>query len=122
MAVLSELAAFGVLVVCSFAGGVIGGFIAQALRAKLDNYRVDVVEGQVERLKNALYGREGNASRIQKSERMSEAIAVLMQEIHSGKEPKEALAEVAKAYPDVAIDVLKKGLKGGALGGLEKLF
>lgn len=93
---------------------IVGGFVAGVCVTTVFNWLV-------QRAAYSRYMREkgarGNASQAQSSERLSLAIAEAMTLFQEGKKPMEILKELAPKYPDVALQLGGKFLKG-KLGGL----
>lgn len=101
-----------------FFGGLVGGFLAQLVASRLDKGELAAVRAQVMRLSNTIYSADGVKAREAKSERQQEAMLALATAVKGGKEPAEAVKEVAMQYPDVAMGLLQKALKSGQLGSL----
>lgn len=108
-------------------GGLIGGFIGGSAVGYFKDWalsaRVDGLEARFHRMHNQSISGDGTAVKNQKAERMSQAVAEAAALMQSGKKPEEALKEIAAKYPDVALDVIQKTMRGkgglaGLLGGL----
>lgn len=100
-------------------GGMIGGWLSNYSQ----HLRLQSLEFRVESLRNKIVSPMGVQARQEKAERQSEAMAKVMILVKDGKEYKEALIEVAKEYPDVALDLAKKVMTGkGANIFQSKLF
>lgn len=85
------------------------------------NWEAHRLRADVKALENTIRGRASGAARQQTSERMGEAVAYVAAAVQGGKPPGDALKEAAGRYPDVALALgqkLIKGKIGGELGGL----
>jgi hypothetical protein len=98
-----------------FIGSAIGGFIFRMMSETHLERRVASLEGKI-------ISGLGVERRQEKSERMqaamAEALAIMKDENIPKEQKTQALLKVAAAYPDVALDLLKKLGKGGLPEGL----
>lgn len=94
-----------------------GGVLSGAVGAWLASHRIQQLEYKLEQLHLRTISGAGVASRQEKAERMSaamaEAIAGMQKE---GANATEVLKAIALKYPDVALDVAKKVMKGKVPG------
>lgn len=74
------------------------------------DFRVARLERQVESLTMANHQEKAVEKRNAKSERQAEALAKVAALVQSGKSPMDAIKEVAMSYPDVAMELMKKGI------------
>ena len=65
--------------------------------------------GAIESLQKASYGQRGASVKQEKSERVNAALAKAAILLKEGKQPIEIMKQVASEYPDVAMDLVKKG-------------
>jgi len=100
-----------------FVGSSIGGFVAGFIFNEFAYYGLD---RRIFSLENKAKSSLGVQAREEKSVRMGEAIARAVALKAEGKEAKEIVQTVALEYPDLAMDIAGKLLKGklGGLGGL----
>jgi len=112
-----EILTFGGLALLAFFGGLIGGFLAQLVKSTLDAYKLAQLERRVERLENTLKSANAVGTREARADRMGAAIAEAATMFGQGKKPDEILKELVPKYPDVGLELIKKGFHG-KLGGL----
>jgi len=110
---------YGLAGIVLFVGSIIGGFLAKLAWEEISMLSL---ERRIKRLENTLISGSGVASRQEKAERQQEAMLKVAELVKEGKDPKDALKEVAMAYPDVAMGLIQKALKGGNLGSLGGLL
>lgn len=115
------------------AGGIVGGFVGGFVAGGVVGWfkdvsvesRLDSLEARFQRSHNASVAGMGADARIEKAERMQEAMNYAMElmakEEFKGKHG-EVLKIVAAKYPDVAFSLLQKAMKGKGIGGLSGLF
>lgn len=119
-----------ILTFFAFSGGLLGGFLAQLVKATLNSLQLAVLEGRVRRLETAGASAMGAAARNKQGERQAEAVAYLAGKVAenkaAGQDEKQALTgalkDAAMAYPDVALSLGGKLLKGQGKGGIAALL
>jgi len=100
----------------------VGGFVARLVMSFITERDLASLEARVKRIEMKLISGSGVDARQEKAERQQEAMLKAAELMKAGKEPKEALKEVAMAYPDVAMDLVQKAMRGGKLGNLGGLL
>ena len=108
-----DLTNFALLCALAGFGGLVGGFLSGLVL----QFRVASLEREVNRLYHLIAGEAGNVARVQKNERMNAALVEAAALFKEGKKPEEILKELLPKYPDVALQLGQKGLKG-KLGGI----
>lgn len=88
-----------------FVGGAVGGFVAELIRGRS-------VLSRLESMENSVKGSAGRAVSMAKQERMQGAMLEAMQAFKEGKKPEEIMKEIGLKYPDVALDLGKKLMRG----------
>ena len=100
-----------IVVICGLLSGVFGAVFAYAT-VWLRDYRVGRLEREVERLGMCWNSGKGNAARAEKAERMQTAmveVAAIMKNPEITDKQK-AVMDLALKYPDLMMDLMKKGL------------
>ena len=92
--------------------GFVGGVITGSVGYWLTTFRLQSLEYRLEQLHLRTISGAGAQARTEKAERMSEAIAAVMAAVQKGDKPEDAIKAVAAQYPDVAMAVIQKALKG----------
>ena len=95
--------------ILAFCGSVIGGFVA---RFMFEQISLISLERRIRSLELAYLAGRANNVRVEKSERMGAAMAEAALLIKEGKKPEELPALLLPKYPDIAMDLIKKGMKG----------
>ena len=93
-----------------FAGSLLGGFL---FRLTLDFGVLNNLIIRVESLENSIKGSKSSGARKEKEERINAALAEGAVLLEAGEDPKEIIPKMIKKYPDVAMDIVKKGGLGG---------
>jgi len=94
------------------AAGFVGGLLTGTIGYWLTSFRLQSLEYKLEQLHLRTISGAGYQARTEKAERMSEAIAAVMAAVQKGDKPEDAIKAVAAQYPDVAMAVIQKALKG----------
>jgi hypothetical protein len=100
-----------IVVICGLLSGIFGAVFAYAT-VWLRDYRVARLEKEVERLTMCDNSTKGNAARAQKAERMQAAmleVGAIMNDA-AVTDKQAAIMKLAMKYPDLALDLVKKGL------------
>lgn len=120
-----DLSGFVVVGGALLSGG-IAGFVGGLVSGWFSNYgqhvRIQSTEQQIQQLNNKIVSPKGVEVRQQKAEKMQEALTKALLLHKEGKTPEEILRILGPEYPDVIMDMVKKGLKGKLPGGLRGLF
>ena len=112
---------YGGAAVLIFVGSVIGGLIAGLLADQFKEGRLASCESAIQRLHNRINSPGAVDARRAKEERLQEAVLSVATAIKGGAKPEDAFKQALTSYPDVALELGKKAMKGGQ-GDLLKGF
>jgi len=99
-----------ILVVCGFFSGVFT-ILGVVISTMIRDYRVSRLEQRADELSGRLANAGLNSARRDKAEEMELAMAEAITAVQSGKDIKEVLKETAMKHPNIALSLVKKGLK-----------
>jgi len=109
-----------VAALCGAIAGFFGGTIVSYLYSRAS---IASLEAQIVSMRMRAQQPDAVQARKDKAERMSSAMTEVLIGIKAeGAKPEEVIKAVAAKYPDVALDVVKKGMKGKLPGGIEDMF
>ncbi len=96
-------------------GAILAGLVSFLLKDKLSERKIVRLEDEIEDLtadlrtyKAAEYANKGNVRKAEENSRMESAMGEAVVLMKSGKQPMDAIKEVAVKYPDVAFKLAKK--------------
>lgn len=100
-----------IVVISAFLSGVFGLIFAYGTLFIRD-YRLTKMEKEVERLGMVQNGASGQQRKAEKAERMQTAMVEVAAIMKNPEIPdkQKAIMELALKYPDIALDLVKKGL------------
>jgi len=101
------IAVYGLLCVCS---SLLGGFIARLL---FDSRAYMNIEGRIISLENSIKGKAGQAAKVDKQIRITQAMQEGTTLLSEGKKPMEIAQLLAPKYPDIALELWKEIKKNG---------
>lgn len=78
--------------------------------SRLEDENEDM-DDEIMSLRNTLKGREGVEVKADKAKRQQQAMLEFAMAMKEGKPMAEVMQELAGKYPDIAMDLAKKGLK-----------
>lgn len=106
---LADLAVgIGTLLVI-IASALLGGFLANMFYGF---YGYSDLRNRILSLENTIRGNKGVAVKAGKEERLNMAIAEAGKMLQEGAQPMDIAKALAPRYPDVAMELVKKGMKG----------
>lgn len=90
-------------------GSALGAFFYGLFRDRSLFSAVTSLETDVDSLQQSIRGQKSGVVRQEKAERINSAMAEAAILIKEGKQPMDVFKELAPKYPDVALDLVKRG-------------
>jgi len=97
--------------ICAVFSGIFSIFLG-LIMGYVRDFRVTKLEDAVESIRMGEYSAKGNAKRAEKAERTQQAmleVAAIMKDPET-KDKQGAIMNLAMKYPDIALDLIKKGI------------
>jgi len=108
---LDNMVEWSIVILSATVGGVLGALMVYVLGLHVAISRIAALEGDLARLKGQVWGQDGRAKQVKTGADTEAAIAEVFMAIQGGKDPKEAIMEIAQKYPSVTSTLLKKYVK-----------